>query len=333
MRIVLSAFLIALIVAGLIVGLLASGPFAKLALDLPDERSLHVAPTPRTGGLGLLAGAAIAWGLSSVSAFHPVVGLAAALAAAFLVDDIRGLPVTARIVLQFGAALFLIVWGPVAPGGLLIALLLVLGTVWAMNLYNFMDGANGIAGGMTVFGFGAYAMAAQAGGEVELAVASTAIVGGALGFLAWNFDPARIFLGDAGSVTLGFLAAAIGLLGWQRAAWPLWFPLLVFSPFVFDATLTLLQRMLRRQTVWRAHNSHYYQRLVRMGWSHRRLALAAYAVMAAAAVSALLLRNASPRSAMVILSTWGLAYAAIAVLIDRRWSEYQGDLRKLTLPR
>src|SRR6185312_12884493 len=104
---------------------------------------------------------------------------------------------------------------------------------------------NGLAGGMTVVGFGAYAIAAHAQSAGDLAMAASAIAGAALGFLGWNFDPARIFLGDAGSVTLGFLAAAIGFLGWQREVWPVWFPLLVFSPFILDATVTLLVRMRR----------------------------------------------------------------------------------------
>jgi UDP-N-acetylmuramyl pentapeptide phosphotransferase/UDP-N-acetylglucosamine-1-phosphate transferase len=141
--------------------------------------------------------------------------------------------------------------------------------------------------------------------------------------LIWNFDPARIFLGDAGSVTLGFLATALGVLGWQHVVWPFWFPPLVFSPFILDATVTLLRRMLRAEDVWRAHKSHYYQRLVRMGWSHRRLSLAAYALMAMAAASGLVMRDAVLPSIITPLSAWVVAYAVIAVVIDCRWSAFQ----------
>jgi UDP-N-acetylmuramyl pentapeptide phosphotransferase/UDP-N-acetylglucosamine-1-phosphate transferase len=174
---------------------------------------------------------------------------------------------------------------------------------------------------MTVFGFGAYALAATAVGSADLAIVSAIVAGAALGFLAWNFDPARIFLGDAGSIPLGFLAATIGLLGWQQSVWPFWFPLLVFSPFALDATVTLVRRALRGEKVWQAHKTHYYQRLVGLGWSHRRMALGEYALMIAAAGSALMLRDAGWLTAAALILAWGAVYAAIAMTIDRRWAE------------
>lgn len=323
----LIVFLIAAVAAGLSVGLLASTAIAKRIVDKPNDRSLHVVPTARIGGLGLLAGAGTAWALWADAGLNVTAGLAAALAAIVCIDDARGLPAALRVVLQVSTAVAFVVWQPPGVGSPLLASLIVLGVVWCMNLYNFMDGANGLAGGMTVFGFSAYAIAAHAQGAGDLAVAASAIGGAALGFLIWNFDPARIFLGDAGSITLGFLAAAIGWLGWQREVWPLWFPLLVFSPFILDATVTLLVRMRRGQAVWRAHKSHYYQRLVRMGWSHRRLALAAYALMASTAGSALLIRAASSWSVGVLLAIWGVAYLAMAVTIDRRWSAFTDGAR------
>jgi UDP-N-acetylmuramyl pentapeptide phosphotransferase/UDP-N-acetylglucosamine-1-phosphate transferase len=89
-------------------------------------------------------------------------------------------------------------------------------------------------------------------------------------FLKANFHPARIFLGDVGSVPLGFLAGALGALGVYRDLVPVWFPFVVFAPFFVDATVTLLRRMLRGERFWQAHREHYYQRLVQMGWGHRR---------------------------------------------------------------
>jgi UDP-N-acetylmuramyl pentapeptide phosphotransferase/UDP-N-acetylglucosamine-1-phosphate transferase len=324
----LIVFLIAAVAAGLSVGLFVSAAFANLIVDKPNDRSLHVVPTARTGGLGLLAGAGTAWALSADAGLNLTAGLAAALAAIVFIDDARGLPAVLRVVLQVSTAIAFVLWQPTGVGlSPLLACLIVLAMVWCMNLYNFMDGANGLAGGMTVVGFGAYAIAAHAQGAGDLAMAASAIAGAALGFLGWNFDPARIFLGDAGSVTLGFLAAAIGFLGWQREVWPVWFPLLVFSPFILDATVTLLVRMRRGEAVWRAHKSHYYQRLVRMGWSHRRLALAAYALMAATGGSALLIRVAGPWCAGVLLAIWGAAYLAMAVLIDRSWSAFTDGAR------
>ncbi|MET0567879.1 MAG: hypothetical protein ABWZ74_02280 [Hyphomicrobiaceae bacterium] len=279
---------------------------------------------PRTGGIGLLIGAGVAGALLPVAGLGLIVGLTTALAAIFFVDDLRGLPVPVRISAQAVAATVFVIWGMNASGlPLPLAFMFVPGIVWCMNAYNFMDGTNGLAGGMAVFGFGAYAVAGHAAGVADLAVAAAIVSGAALGFLIWNFDPARIFLGDAGSIALGFLAAVIGFLGWERGVWPCWFPPLVFSPFVLDATVTLLRRALLGEDLWRAHKSHYYQRLVRMGWSHRRLSLSAYALMAVAAISALVMRNAPPPIVTALLSTWGIAYVVIAIVIDRRWSAFQ----------
>jgi UDP-N-acetylmuramyl pentapeptide phosphotransferase/UDP-N-acetylglucosamine-1-phosphate transferase len=313
----LPAFLVAFVSTLGLVRLLLVPAVARLVLDIPNDRSLHVAPTPRTGGVGLLLGAAASW-LVFGGGLAATAGIAAALALVFFFDDISGLPVPVRFGMQAAAAILFVYAMDLQP--LLLAPLFVVGIVWCMNLYNFMDGSNGLAGGMTLFGFGAYAIAAQAAGANDLALVGAVIAGAALGFLGWNFDPARVFLGDAGSIPLGFLAAALGLLGWQRDVWPFWFPLLVFSPFITDATLTLMRRALRGEKVWQAHKSHYYQRLVRMGWSHRKLARAEYALMAAACASALLSRNAEPAAAIALIAVWILIYAVIMRAIDLRWA-------------
>ncbi len=165
------------------------------------------------------------------------------------------------------------------PWFLLVPALLAI--IWMINLYNFMDGSDGLAGGMSIAGFGTYAVAAYGGGLMELSVLAAALAGAAAGFLIWNFHKARIFMGDSGSVPLGFLAAALGLLGWQEGVWPMWFPVLVFSPFIADASVTLVKRYLRGERLSQAHRSHYYQRVLRMGLGHRGTALAAYVLMLA----------------------------------------------------
>jgi UDP-N-acetylmuramyl pentapeptide phosphotransferase/UDP-N-acetylglucosamine-1-phosphate transferase len=194
----------------------------------------------------------------------------------------------------------------------------ILAVVWMTNLFNFMDGSDGLAGGMAAIGFGTLAAAAWAAGAMPLALVCAAIASASLGFLAHNFPPARIFLGDAGSVPLGFLAGALGLYGALAAAWPLWFPLLVFSPFIVDATLTLLRRASRREPVWRAHRSHAYQRLVLSGWTRRALALRAYILMAAAAASALVARAQGPAVQFGIILGWAMLYLLIFIAIERR---------------
>ncbi len=316
------AFASAFTLALTLVRALASDALAGLVLDIPNERSLHVRPTPRTGGIGLFLAASIAWFALGSGAMALVAGLAGVLAAIFLVDDVRGLPVRVRLVVQLAAAgAFVLATGPY-PWPLLLLPLLVVGIVWSANLYNFMDGSNGLAGGMALFGFAAYAIAAARGEAADIALVAAIVAGAAAGFLVWNFDPASIFLGDAGSIPLGFLAAMMGVEGWSRGIWPFWFPVLVFSPFVVDACLTLLQRAMRGERLSEAHKSHYYQRLVRMGWSHKKLAVAEYALMAAVAATAITFRTSTSVVVVALLALWTVAYAAIAVTIDRRWRAY-----------
>jgi UDP-N-acetylmuramyl pentapeptide phosphotransferase/UDP-N-acetylglucosamine-1-phosphate transferase len=199
---------------------------------------------------------------------------------------------------------------------------LVVAVAWITNLYNFMDGSDGLAGGMAMIGFGAYAVAAWWGQNAALAAFCLALSAAALAFLLHNHHPARIFLGDVGSIPLGFLAAALGVVGWRNDVWPLWFPVLVFAPFIADATITLVRRLLRRQRVWQAHRDHYYQRMVRMGLGHRGTAWTGYAVMLLCAGAALAGRGQAPAlQATVFLATSALL-GAMAVWVDVRWTRF-----------
>jgi UDP-N-acetylmuramyl pentapeptide phosphotransferase/UDP-N-acetylglucosamine-1-phosphate transferase len=287
-------------------------------VDRPNERSLHANPTPRIGGLGIALGIAAGALIGGVDGPEAALLLAAAaLLAVSLVDDVRSLPALVRLGAHAAAAVVAV--GIAAPGlspPLFVAC--VAGVAWATNLYNFMDGADGLAGGMSLVGFGTLAIAAASFGETGLATTCALAAAASAGFLGHNFPPARIFMGDAGSIPLGFLAAVLGLRGWSTGAWPAWFPLLVFSPFAVDATLTLLRRALAREPVWKAHRSHYYQRLVLSGWSHRRLALTAGALMIAAAGSALAARRGGFMLQCGTILAWAALYALLAIAIDRR---------------
>ncbi len=303
------------------VRLLIAPAVATRFLDHPNARSLHVRPVPRIGGLGIVAGVCFA-----LAAFVPGTAAVAlpvlALAVISLVDDRWGLPAWLRLFAHLTvAAAFLTVALPGLP--LVPMVLLTLAVGWMINLYNFMDGVDGLAGGMGVTGFAAYAAAAWLGADSELMAVSLAIAGGVLGFLLFNFPPARVFMGDVGSVPLGFLAGAVGILGWNRGLWPLWFPVVVFAPFVVDASTTLIRRALRREKVWQAHRGHYYQRLVLMGWSHRRTILSEYALMLGGAAAGLLALHLDAALQPLALGGLAAAYAAAMIAIDRRWRAEQ----------
>lgn len=293
-----------------------------LPMDYPNNRSLHKQPTPRIGGLGIMAGIAVASAWRGDAVLLPAILGAFALSGVSLTDDVRGLPVRIRLLVQF-----LVATGCLIAIGLTGWALLAgtLGVVWMTNVYNFMDGADGLAGGMAVIGFAALAVGAWLGGAPELAVFCAAIAAAALAFLWFNFAPARLFMGDAGSIPLGFLAAALGILGARQSAWPWAFPLLVFSPFIVDATVTLVRRALRGEKIWQAHRSHYYQRTILLGVTHRQLALAAYALMGAMAGLALTLRILSQYAAwMLILSA--ATYLTIFLAVDLRWRRHTNEV-------
>ncbi len=310
------AFVIAL--ATLLV--LLSPPVRGIILDRPNERSLHAAPVPRTGGVAIMAGIASSMALIS----GPMQGLlliALALAALSFVDDLVSLPSLVRLACHLAAAAGALLLLLPQPNPVLFALLVV-AIAWFANLYNFMDGSDGLAGGMAVLGFGTYAAAAWSGGAVELASVCVALVAAAFAFLLFNFHPAKVFMGDAGSVPLGFLAGALGVAGWQQGLWPLWFPVLVFSPFAADATFTLVKRIARREKIWQAHREHYYQRVVRMGLGHRGTAVAEYALMLVCAGAALATLRASIPVQTGALAIAAAAYIAIAIGIDLRWARH-----------
>ncbi|WP_412022344.1 MraY family glycosyltransferase [Burkholderia cepacia] len=303
--------------------LLATGLAWRLATDIPNDRSLHALPTPRVGGWGIVPVCIVAL-LALAPRLWLVAIAAAGLAAMSQIDDRRGLPARVRFSAHLAAVVALIVVFPAdAPWWLLVGVGFAM--VWLTNLYNFMDGADGLAGGMALFGFGGYAVAALSGAHAspDLVVAGAAVAGAALGFLLLNFHPARLFLGDAGSIPLGFLAGALGYWGWHTDVWPIWFPAMVFAPFIADASVTLSRRLLRGEKFWQAHREHYYQRMVRSGVGHGRTALYWYLIMLAGIIVAVWAKGRPELQQWLSFIAWYGVLAWFGWLIDMRWRRFQ----------
>ena len=265
-------------------------------LDIPNERSSHTVPVPRGGGLGLLAPFVAGTAILIVADAVPASGFAIALplgtvvlAALGFVDDLRSLSAQTRLLVQ-GVVTAACLWlGDLGlesvdvPGlggfaldgaGWLVAWVLVVGFT---NMFNFMDGINGLAGFQTLLGAAGLAALGVQGGDAELALPLALLSGGAVGFLCHNFPRARVFLGDVGSLPVGF-ALALAVLrvhqgAGQDATVPVWLPALLIWPFLFDATYTLINRAVRGRSPFRAHRSHVYQRMVVAGFSHTRVTL------------------------------------------------------------
>ncbi len=315
--------LIAAFVCLVLTTIILHSKFGKGIQDIPNERSLHETPIPRIGGVGLMAGVLTGWAWMFYSLVWWVVLPVLLLLVVSLIDDMKGLPVGKRLSAHLIAAAILIGGsGVLSQQGIVIAVILLLLTVWMTNLYNFMDGSDGLAGGMALSGFTMYGIAALMSNHDAFAMVNFTIGAAALGFLYNNFHPAKVFMGDAGSIPLGFLVAAIGLWGWQQGCWPAWFPFLVFSPFIVDASVTLSKRTMRGTKLSEAHREHYYQRLVQLGVGHRNTAVIEYVLMLSVGVSALwALRN--PDTLPMIALAWLIIYGLAMVSLDYWWKVAQ----------
>lgn len=325
-------------------GLLVSKASFLRAVDHPNVRSLHTKPTPRSGGVAIFASALIGFGVVAVgfavvppsTGFLPkgfasgsiwIFGSIVLVTTVSFLDDRVGLPIGLRFAVQAIAAV-IVVWGvgltlpsisipaikTVVLGGLAVPVSLLF-LLWMTNLYNFMDGMDGFAGGMTTLGFGFLAYFGWRAGHPFMMLTATIIAMSALGFLFHNFPPARIFMGDVGSIPLGFTGGTLMLLGLRDGLFDFWVPILIFSPFILDATVTVLRRAWQRQKIWEAHRDHYYQRLVLIGWSHRQAVLAEYGVMALCGGLAVLYHDASEEWRLIILGFWGVLFLSLALAV------------------
>jgi len=289
-----------------------------LPVDQPNHRSLHSKPIPRTGGIAIIGGLVTGWILLDARGLDVAIASALLLGMVFLFDDIRGLSVRFRLCTQLlVSAAFL--WLHVGlDQGPLIFLLCVFAIAWTTNVFNFMDGSDGLAGGMTVFAFGFYALGAWNVGREDLSAIGAVLCASTLMFLILNFHPAKIFLGDVGSIPLGFLAASIGMQGWIEGVWPLGFPAIILSPFLVDATFTLFRRILRREKAWNAHREHMFQKLIIMGVGHRNTALIEYLLMLVCGLGGMiLLRRPELQDAMIL--GWAIGYAVFIGLVEVAW--------------
>jgi UDP-N-acetylmuramyl pentapeptide phosphotransferase/UDP-N-acetylglucosamine-1-phosphate transferase len=324
-----AAPILAAVIAAATLGVLLGGAARLrrfLPVDYPSGRSLHQRPLSRVGGIAIWAGflpAALWSGGPFAGTLAWLAPLAFVIAVSFA-DDWFGVRPSVRLAVQTLAALAFAValpWGPEAEGISAPHVLVVTGTtfaiVWSANLFNFMDGNDGLAAVMAICGFGAFGVAAaRAGANADLFFALAAAT---LVFLAVNLPPARTFMGDGGSVGLGFLAAAFGFYGIRAELWPSWFPLLVFLPFAADATVTVLRRLARGDHLFEAHRTHYYQRLHQMGSGHRGTLLFYAVLIVGTSASALFTLAVAPSVGWSVTAAWLVAIGGVFAGIDYHW--------------
>lgn len=307
--------------------------------DTPNERSLHTTPKPRTGGLAILLGLSAALLVTRGLPAGPAIWICAAtglLAVVSFADDRMGLPVGVRLPAHALAAAAAVwgagfaaprVWLPFAGDvalGVLAAPLSFLGILWLTNLYNFMDGMDGLAGAMTAVGGAFLGLASWRGGDGAGALASFLLSAAAAGFLLQNWPPARVFLGDVGAIPIGFLVSVLALRASATGALDIGASCLVFAPFILDATLALVRRALAGERVWSAHRSHSYQRLVLSGLTHVRVLWWELALMAVSGVAALAYEGAAHAVRVAILTALALLFSAAGAAVANAQARARG---------
>ena len=271
-----------LLAAMLIALLLARGAIAyahrRGMLDLPGQRRSHRQPTPRGGGIGLVLAMLACmpgalWGFPAAWPASLIAGLVAALSLVALagwMDDHRPLPILPRLGVQLLAVIVFSI-SLIATGLSWWWLPLLLGAgVWSINLHNFMDGIDGLLAQQAIFVASGLALLAWGAAQSALAVATAALAAAALGFWFTNRPPARIFMGDVGSGSVGLLLFVFTAMLWRVDHVLLWPALVLSSAFVTDAGLTLLTRIWGGRRWYSPHREHLYQWLVRCGQTHAR---------------------------------------------------------------
>jgi Fuc2NAc and GlcNAc transferase len=250
---------------------------ARQIIDTPNERSSHDRPVPRGGGVAIAVAFFVAliwmwfreWVTTELAA--ALIGGGALVSWIGFMDDRKGVPAARRFLVHVVSASWAVFWLPgaeLAGMGILGPVVAIIGIVWWINLYNFMDGIDGIAGGQALSVATFAGALLYLGGDRGLALLSFVLAGSAVGFLFYNWPPARIFMGDVGSGFLGFTFAVLALASDKSGALPLIYWVALSGVFVFDATVTLIRRMLRREPFWSAHRNHAYQRLVTSAHGH-----------------------------------------------------------------
>ena len=298
----------------------------------PGERQSHVVSTPTGGGLGLVFSIIVTslflLFVSPIPGFWWQNVLPGILLLAFVGwrDDKHTVPWRVRLLVQLAVSLWLLSFGPLQLSLSDVGLfsIAVLAVVWMMNLYNFMDGSNGMAGFQGVFAGAVLAVLFHISGQTAMALIALTVATACAGFLPLNFPLARVFMGDVASVPLGFIFASLVVYGTQADSLSPQVSILIMSVFIIDATMTLLARVIRREQWYTAHAQHVYQRLIAQGWSHHQVLIVYQAINVILVLPAVVLAEIYPQYAMMTVgftflllgTSWQIANKRLGMLAE-----------------
>ena len=292
----------------------------------PGERQSHQLATPTGGGLGLIFSIVLTLICLQLVVPLPDFWWQNMLPGVLLLTIVGWrddkLPVSSllRLLVQLAVSLWLLGFGwlqfSLSDVGLFASAIVAM--IWLMNLYNFMDGSNGMAGFQGVFAGLIMAVLFQTGGQYAMALIALTVAAACAGFLPLNFPGARVFMGDVASVPLGFIFASLAVYGIQTGSMSLLLSILIMSVFIVDATLTLFARVLRGERWYTAHAQHVYQRLIAKGWSHRQVLAVYQAINVILVLPAIVLAEMYPQYAMVTVGCTLFLLAACWYFATRR---------------
>ncbi len=289
-------------------------------IAFPGERQSHQHATPAGGGLGLIFSIVMTTLCLELIVSLPFFWWQKMLPGVLLLtivgwcDDKHPVSPALRLLIQFAVSIWLtgFGWWDLPWRELVYWSCAVVAMIWMMNLYNFMDGSNGMAGFQGVFAGVTMAALFQFGGESSMALVALGVAAGCAGFLPLNFPRAKVFMGDASSVPLGFIFAAFAGYGVWTGSISLPLSILIMSVFLVDTTLTLLSRVLHRERWYTAHAQHVYQRLIAQGWSHQRVLVVYQALNVVLVLPAIVLAKIYPQYALMTV-------ALILLLLGACW--------------
>lgn len=313
----------------------------KLILDIPNERSSHSVPTPRGGGVFFSSVFLVSILFFYIAVpekgelWRALLGSGGIVAVTGWIDDRNHLSPKARLLAQSAAA----AWALFCLGGMpeliltktitiklgiLGTILAFVGGVWLINLYNFMDGIDGLAGGQGVFVSLAGAWFFLQTGQATIATSLALLAVALAGFLWWNWPPAKVFMGDVGSGFLGIVFFVYALEGERTSTAPALVWAVLLAPFVVDATLTLFRRMKRKEKLFQAHRSHVYQLAVQKGHSHQVVTLSFLALDAALFMFLVATRRAMNNPVIPFITVF-VVLTLLWGILDKRWKHILDD--------
>jgi UDP-N-acetylmuramyl pentapeptide phosphotransferase/UDP-N-acetylglucosamine-1-phosphate transferase len=304
----------------------SSNQFSRYFLDIPNNRSLHINAIPRIGGLCIFINIILLnlffLGMDS-EFFKNIIVSISLIFLISLLDDLYSLSFVTRIITHiFSAIVFSLLY--FSTNNLFILFAAIFLIISSINFFNFIDGSDGFAAGIFSSALLFFVYFYFLANNYDLFIFTSICFFSSLVFLYFNFSPAKVFLGDSGSTILGFIFAILSIIGFYNFLFPFWFPIILIFPFLLDTSSTILKRIYKKNKFWLAHNEHYYQRLILMGMSHKKLSLLSCCYVLCSGTLGLTLNYYNDfRFTIITFVMLTIIFSILLFKVDQKWISSQ----------